>query len=78
MRYYTYINTSESGLINWSWVHQSIETCRRSIDGEKLLISFEFEYCDEFERFNGLTPLNSADTLTLMDTEDWYIPDELE
>ena len=55
MKYYTYINTSESELINWSWVDQSLESIftRKSVNGDKLLISFNLEYCDEFERFNG-------------------------
>ena len=80
MKYYTYINTSESELINWSWVDQSLESIftRKSINGDKLLISFNLEYCDEFERFNGIIPLNRDETFALMETEDWFIPDEEE
>ena len=71
MRYYTYINASEIDLINWDWVYESRETVRWDNYDEHFIVSFNEEYSDEFERFNGIPVMNHETALDFMNSEQW-------
>jgi len=77
MRYYTYLNANEIDLINWDWVYESIDTARWDNYGEHFLVSFNEEYIDEFERFNGIPPMDLKTTHDLMNSEQWYVGEDL-
>ena len=40
-------------------------------------ISFNDEYCDEFERFNGIPPMNLQTTHELMNSEQWRVEEDI-
>ena len=77
MRYYTYINAEEKDLINWDWVYESYETVRWDVAKDHFLVSFDEQYKDTFEQFNGVFPMNLAQIHLLMETEDWYIESDI-
>lgn len=77
MRYYTYLNANEIDLINWDWVYESKETARWDNYDEHFLVSFNEEYTDEFERFNGIPPMDLKTTRDLMNSEQWYVGEDL-
>lgn len=76
MRYYTYLNANEVDLINWDWVFESKDTARWDNYNEHFLVSFNEEYADEFERFNGIPPMDLETTHVLMNSEQWYIGED--
>jgi len=71
MRYYTYLNANEIDLINWDWVYESKDTIRWDNYNEHFLVSFNEEYVDEFERFNGIIPMDHQTTISFMNSEQW-------
>lgn len=75
MRYYTYLNANEVDLINWDWVFESKDTVRWDNYNEHFLVSFNEEYADEFERFNGIPPMDLETTHVLMNSVQWIAPE---
>lgn len=75
MRYYTYLNANEINLVNWSWVFESKDTVRWDNYNEHFLVSFDQEYVDEFERFNGIPPMDLETTHVLMNSVQWIAPE---
>jgi len=71
MRYYTYLNANEIDLVNWDWVYESKETVRWDNYNEHFIVSFNEEYCDEFERFNGIPTMDHKVALNFMNSEQW-------
>lgn len=71
MRYYTYLNANEIDLVNWDWVYESSDTVRWDNYNEHFLVSFNEEYFDEFERFNGIIPMDHQTAIAFMDSEQW-------
>ena len=72
MRYYTYLNANELNLINWDWVYEESDTVRWDNYNEHFLVSFNEEYVDEFERFNGIPPMDLETTHSLIRSEQWH------
>jgi hypothetical protein len=73
MRYYTYLNANEIDLVNWDWVYESKDTVRWDNYNEHFIVSFNEEYCDEFERLNGIPVMNLETTHILMNSEQWIL-----
>lgn len=71
MRYYTYLNANEIDLINWDWVYESKDTLRWDNLKEHFIVSFDEEYFDEFERFNGIIPMNHVSILEFTNNQQW-------
>ena len=78
MRYYTYLNANEVDLINWDWVFESKDTARWDNYNEHFLVSFNEEYADEFERFNGIPPMDLETAHTLIRSEQWHRSEDIE
>lgn len=75
MRYYTYLNANEIDLVNWDWVYESKNTVRWDVNNEHFIISFNKEFCDEFERFNGIKPMSLNEVHNMINTSSWIIID---
>ena len=71
MRYYTTINTTEFDLVNWDWFDQSRETVRYNSSNTKCIVSFDLEYCDEMQRFNGLAPKTLSEAHIMVNQPEW-------
>ena len=77
MRYWTYLNANEIDLVNWNWVYEEKDTVRWDNYNEHFLVSFNKEYVDEFERFNGIPVMDHETTLEFMNSEQWFVEDDI-
>jgi len=65
---YNIFSYEEAESLDFSVLHeQSIELCRQSLDGEKVIV----EYLESHENFMG-NFLTHAEAVAIMDTEEWY------
>lgn len=72
---YLILDLKDISSINWDWSNETIETARKSIDGTKVMVSFDIQHVHVYESLKNLPLLDIDQAREIINSTEWYIDD---